>query len=127
TDDTLLQAAATLLPALLRIEDEAKAREGELLRLRPSYVRALVDYTRSQGRAFYPDANSTLRVSYGRVSTLQPRDGVVYEPLTTVAGIVEKHTGTAPFDAPERLLQAIAAGDFGNTADAVLGTRRSTC
>src|SRR5690606_14973639 len=45
SDDALLQAAATLLPALLRIEDEAKAREGELLRLRPSYVRALVDYT----------------------------------------------------------------------------------
>ena len=121
--DTLLQAAATLLPALLRIEDEAKARDGELLRLRPSYMRALVDYTHSQGRAFYPDANSTLRVSYGRVSTMQPRDGVRYLPLTTVAGIVEKHTGQAPFDAPERLLQAIAASDFGNTADEVLGTQ----
>src|SRR5690606_3917683 len=123
TDDTLLQAAATLLMGLLRIEEESKARRGELLRLHPSYMRALVDYTHSRGRAFYPDANSTLRVSYGRVSTLQPRDGVVYEPLTTVAGIVEKHTGEAPFDAPERLLQAIAAGDFGNTADAALGTQ----
>ncbi|MCE7033266.1 S46 family peptidase [Lysobacter sp. GX 14042] len=122
-DDSLLRAAATLLPALLRIEDEAKAREGELLRLRPSYMRTLVGYRHSQDRAVYPDANSTLRVSYGRVSTLRPRDGVLYQPLTTVAGIVEKHTGQAPFDAPERLLEAIAAGDFGNTADAALGTQ----
>lgn len=121
--DPLLQAAATLLPALLRQDDEARARDGELLRLRPAYMRALAGYRASQGRAMYPDANSTLRVSYGRVSTLAPRDAVHYDALTTVRGIVEKHTGVAPFDAPAPLLAAIAAGDFGSTADPVLGTQ----
>ncbi len=121
--DPLLHAAATLTPALLRMEDETKARDGELLRLRPSYMRALVDYRRSQGRAVYPDANSTLRVGYGHVSGMTPRDGVRYEPLTTVEGIAEKHTGTAPFNAPERLRDAIAKRDFGATAAPDLQTQ----
>ncbi len=121
--DTLLQAAAKLQPALLRLEDEAKQRDGELLRLRPAYMKALIAYRESQGRAVYPDANSTLRVSYGKVTPLSPRDGVDYRPLTTVAGIVEKNTGVEPFDAPKPLLDAIARGDFGDTADPDLKTQ----
>ena len=121
--DSLLKAAATLQPALLRLEEEGKQRAGELLRLRPAYMRALIAYRQSQGRAVYPDANSTLRVSYGKVSPLSPRDGMDYRPLTTVAGIVEKNTGVDPFDAPKPLLDAIAKGDFGSTADAQLGTQ----
>lgn len=123
SDDSLLKAAAALMPALLRLEEQSKAREGELLRLRPAYMRALIGFRKSQGRAVYPDANSTLRVSYGKVSTMDPRDGVRYRPLTTVQGIVEKHTGTAPFDAPQALREAIAKGDFGSTVDPELKTQ----
>lgn len=121
--DPLLQAAAALMPAVLRLEDEGKARDGELLRLRPSYMRALIAYRKSQGRAVYPDANSTLRVSYGNLRGMDPRDGVHYVPVTTVAGIVEKHTGVKPFDAPGPLRAAIAKGDFGTTADPTLKTQ----
>ena len=123
SNDALLKAAATLQPALLRLEQESKQRNGELLRLRPFYMQTLIAYRNAQGRAVYPDANSTLRVSYGKVSALTPRDGVDYRPLTTVAGIVEKHTGVVPFNAPKPLLDAIAKGDFGSTADAQLGTQ----
>ena len=123
SNDSLLKAAATLQPALLRLDAQAKQRAGELLRLRPAYMQALIAYRKSQGRAVYPDANSTLRVSYGKVSALTPRDGVDYRPLTTVAGIVEKNTGVVPFNAPKPLLDAIAKGDFGSTADAELGTQ----
>ncbi len=121
--DPLLQAAAKLLPAVLRQEEADKGRDGDLLRLRPAYMRALIAYRRSQGRAVYPDANSTLRVSYGRVGTMSPRDGVTYVPLTTVQGILEKHTGEVPFDAPKPLRDAIAKGDFGSTADPGLKTQ----
>src|SRR5690606_25663975 len=93
------------------------------LRLRPAYMRGMIGHARSEGRAVYPDANSTLRVSYGRIQGLEPRDAVRYAPLTTVQGIVEKHTGEAPFDAPAPLLAAIARGNFGSTADPVLGTQ----
>ncbi|MBP8081464.1 MAG: S46 family peptidase, partial [Arenimonas sp.] len=88
-----------------------------------AYMQALIAYRQSQGKAVYPDANSTLRVSYGKVSPLSPRDGMDYRPLTTVAGIVEKHTGIEPFDAPKPLLDAIAKGDFGSTIDSTLDTQ----
>ena len=71
----------------------------------------------------YPDANSTLRVSYGQLRGMGPRDGVHYVPVTTVAGILEKHTGEKPFDAPQPLRDAIAKGDFGTTADPQLKTQ----
>jgi hypothetical protein len=123
SDDPLLKAAAVLLPAVLREEDTDKRRQGELLRLRPAYMHALIGFRESQGRAVYPDANSTLRVSYGKVSPMSPRDGVDYVPVTTVQGIMEKHTGKAPFDAPQPLREAIAKGEFGSTADPELKTQ----
>ncbi len=121
--DPLLAIAGRLLPALLRIEGERKTRDGELLRLRPAYMAAQTGWYRSQGRSVYPDANSTLRLSYGQVKGFSPRDGVSYTPVTTVAGIVQKNTGTVPFDAPAPLLAAIAKGDFGTTADPALKTQ----
>lgn len=122
-DDALLAVAGPLVAAQLRLEDQSRTREGEALRLRPAYMQALFAWRNSQGRALYPDANRTLRISYGRVQALNPRDAVSWAPVTTVAGIVEKNTGAYPFDAPAPLLAAIARGDFGNTADAALGTQ----
>lgn len=122
SDDALLKLAAQLQPALLRLDDERKAHEGELLRLRPAYMQALIAYREQQGRAVYPDANSTLRVSYGKVSPLKARDAVGYAPLTSTAGIVEKNTGEEPFDAPRPLLAAIAKGDYAGYLDPKSGT-----
>jgi hypothetical protein len=119
--DAILVAARTLRPALLRIEDEKKGRDGDLLRLRPAYMQALIGYREKQGSAVYPDANSTLRVSYGKVTPLVARDAVTYAPLTTVQGIVEKNTGKVPFDAPQPLLDAIHKGDFTGYADPKTG------
>ncbi|MGF6493336.1 hypothetical protein ABIE56_001503 [Luteibacter sp. 621] len=119
--DTLMVAARALRPALLRIEDEKKGRDGDLLRLRPAYMQALIGYREKQGKAVYPDANSTLRVSYGKVTPLVARDAVTYAPLTTVQGIVEKNTGKIPFDAPQPLLDAIKKGDFAGYADPKTG------
>ena len=121
SEDALLVAARGLQPALLRMEDERKMREGDLLRLRPYYMKALIAYRQSQGRTVYPDANATLRVSYGKVTPLLARDAVMYAPLTTVNGIIEKNTGKRPFDAPKPLLDAIQRGDFGGYADPASG------
>ncbi|MEF3081615.1 S46 family peptidase [Luteimonas sp. SMYT11W] len=122
-DDPLLALAAQLVAAQLDAEDARKTREGEQLRLRPAYMRALFAWRAQQGRAVYPDANGTLRVSYGQVEALAPRDAVAFSPVTTVAGIVEKNTGQVPFDAPQPLIDAIAKGDFEGTAEASLGTQ----
>jgi hypothetical protein len=122
-DDALLALAGPLVAAQLRLEHEAKTREGESLRLRPAYMQALFAWRNSQGRALYPDANRTLRISYGKVESINPRDAVSWSPVTTVAGILEKNTNAYPFDAPKPLLEAIAKGDWGNTADPALGTQ----
>lgn len=121
--DPLIDLAAALVPVQLTLEQERKTREGEQLRLRPAYMRALFAWRQQQGRALYPDANGTLRVSFGKVDGFSPRDGVQYTPVTTVAGIVEKNTGEVPFDAPKPLLEAIAKGDFAGTEDPVLKTQ----
>ncbi len=121
--DPLLVLAAPLVAAQLRLDDQSKVREGEQLRLRPAYMQALFAWRAKQGRAVYPDANRSLRISYGKVESLSPRDGVHFDPVTTVAGIVEKNTNAYPFDAPKPLLAAIAKGDFAGTADPALKTQ----
>jgi hypothetical protein len=121
--DPLIDLAGPLVAAQLRLDDQRKDREGEQLRLRPAYMQALFAWRAKQGRAVYPDANRTLRISYGKVEALSPRDAVHFDPVTTVAGIVEKNTNAFPFDAPKPLLAAIAKGDFGSTADPVLKTQ----
>ena len=122
-DDPLIALATKLVPAQVQLDDARKVREGDQLRLRPAYMQALAAWRSKQGRATYPDANSTLRVSFGRVTPLMPRDAVAFAPVTTVAGIVQKNTGEVPFDAPRPLLEAIAKGDFGSTADPALKTQ----
>jgi hypothetical protein len=67
------------------------------------------------GGLLAPDANSTLRVTYGQVKGVDTRDGLFYKPQTTLQGIVEKHTGSGDFDAPQRQLDAISALRAGRT------------
>ena len=63
---------------------------------------------------FYPDANSTLRVTYGNVKGYQPRDGMKYHFYTYMDGIMEKYKpGDYEFDVPEKLIQLYKAKDFG--------------
>lgn len=65
-------------------------------------------------RTFYPDANSTLRVSYGKVSGYDSRDAVYYEPLTTIDGVMEKYVpGDYEFDLDEKFRSLYENRDFG--------------
>jgi hypothetical protein len=69
-----------------------------------------------RGTKPYPDANRTLRFTYGEVKGYVPREAIVYSPFTTLTGILEKDTGRFPFDAPEKLKQLYRAKDFGTYA-----------
>ena len=84
------------------------------------FVKGLLEfYTRTQpDKKFYPDANSTLRMSYGSVKDYQPADAVSYDYVCTAKGILEKYIpGDFEFDAPQRLLDLIEKKDFGQYAD----------
>ncbi len=61
----------------------------------------------------YPDANSTLRVTYGTVDPACPEDGLCYTPFTSLEGITAKYTGEEPFDAPQEELQQIQQANYG--------------
>ena len=64
-------------------------------------------------KTFWPDANSTLRLSYGHVEGSEPRDGIAYQPFTTLRGIMEKYKPNDPeFDLPKKLIDLYAAKDF---------------
>jgi len=65
-------------------------------------------------KVFYPDANSTLRLTYGTVGDYEPRDGVYYSYFTTLKGVMEKEDPTNPeFIVSERLKELYEAKDFG--------------
>lgn len=66
----------------------------------------------------FPDANSTLRVTYGQVKGYKPSDAVVYEPVSYLDGVIEKYVpGDYEFDVPKKLIDLYYAKDFGNYAD----------
>lgn len=120
--DPAIQYAVAVMPTLLELEEQAKVRAGENLAARPVFLKAVADYRKSQGRFVYPDANLSLRITFGNVMGYEPRDGVAYTPFTTLEGVVAKHTGEDPFDAPQALREAVAAKRYGGLEDPRLGS-----
>ncbi|MGK5029890.1 S46 family peptidase [Janthinobacterium sp. MDT1-19] len=122
SDDAFMQLAIKLQVVEAALEERRKEIDGNLERVIPQYMQAVIAWKKSQGKPVYPDANSTLRVTYGTVSPYSPRDGITKGPFTTVEGIVEKVTGKAPFEAPQALLDAVKEKRYGQFRDPVLGT-----
>ncbi|MFZ6642026.1 S46 family peptidase [Undibacterium sp. TC4M20W] len=122
SDDAFVRLAVKLHDIAMSLEDRRKELDGNLERVIPQYMQAVIEWKKSQGKPVYPDANSTLRVTYGTVAPYSPRDGVIKGPFTTVEGIVEKHTGKAPFNMQENLLTAVKEKRYGVFKDNVLQT-----
>ena len=69
-------------------------------------------------RNFYPDANSTLRVTYGRLEGVHPRDAVSYGTTTYLEGAMAKYKpGDYEFDMPAKLIELYSTKDYGNYAE----------
>jgi hypothetical protein len=79
-------------------------------RLRLLYQQGMAEM---KGITPYPDANSTLRFTYGNIRGYSPRESHFYTPFTTLKGMIEKDTGVNPFDAPQKLKDLQRAHDFG--------------
>lgn len=85
--------------------------------LERDYMRALMELSPKDARIF-PNANSTLRITYGQVKGYSPSDAVYYEPVTHLEGVMEKYIpGDYEFDVPKRLLDLYEAKDYGPYAD----------
>ncbi len=93
--------------------NEHKAKLDEYQR---KYMQAIIETF--PNRRFYPDANSTMRVSYGQVNGYKPKDGVCYTPVTYLDGVIEKYQpGDYEFDVHPKLLELHEKEDYGQYAD----------
>jgi hypothetical protein len=122
SDDPFMALAVALYETEIAQEESAKDRDGRRAVLRPQYMQAIIDWQRANGTVAYPDANSTLRVTYGNVLGGSPQDGLIYEPFTRLEGITAKDTGIDPFNSPQRQLDLIEAGDYGAYALRSIGS-----
>lgn len=81
--------------------------------LQRTYMKAILELSPKSARIF-PDANSTLRVTYGKVKGYKPNDAVYYEPFTTLDGVMEKYVpGDYEFDVPQKLIDLYNSKDYG--------------
>ncbi|ESU29467.1 hypothetical protein FLJC2902T_08720 [Flavobacterium limnosediminis JC2902] len=85
--------------------------------LQRTYMKAILELSPKSARIF-PDANSTLRVTYGKVKGYNPSDAVSYAPMTYLDGLMEKYIpGDYEFDVPQKLIDLYNAKDYGQYAD----------
>ncbi len=86
--------------------------ENEIELLQGSYMQALRDVF--PNKRFYPDANSTLRLTYGKVEPYDPVDGIQYKTQTYLKGVIDKYIpGDYEFDLPQKLIDLYASKDYG--------------
>ena len=114
------------------INEEFNSKNEPIVALEKEYMKALMEALPDE--RYFPDANSTLRVTYGKVKGYSPRDAVYYLPVSYLDGVIEKYVpGDYEFDVPQKLLDLYEAKDFGPYADAngkvpvcFLGTNHTT-
>lgn len=81
--------------------------------LQRTYMKGILELSPKDARIF-PDANSTMRVTYGKVNGYEPRDAVYYKPVTYLDGVMEKYVpGDYEFDVPEKLIDLYNKKDYG--------------
>lgn len=107
--DPVLKMAVELYPVFLKQRELDKERSGELNRL---YGELLDAKQQQNPDRFVPDANATLRITYGRIKGYSPVDAIYKQPISTVKGVLEKTTGVEPFATPQALLDAYQRKDF---------------
>ena len=103
------------------IEPVTKRLNQDLQLAYRDYMRGQMVYCRTQRvpKAFYPDANLTLRVAYGHIKGYSPADGTYYLPSSTIKGIMEKDNPEIfDYNIPQRLRDIYATKDYGRWADA---------
>ena len=105
---------ADILPVTTRLNQELQLVYRD-------YMRGQMTYCRTQRipKAFYPDANLTLRVAYGHIKGYSPADGTYYLPSSTIKGIMEKdNPDIFDYNIPQRLRDIYATKDYGRWTDA---------
>ncbi len=110
TGDPFIRLARALEPLYRQLREVRQRREGALSKA----MAVLVDMkSRFLQASFIPDANSTLRFTYGHVRGYSPADAVWYSPITTLRGVIEKTRDAEPYNTPARIRALAAKKEFG--------------
>ncbi|MBQ4890528.1 MULTISPECIES: S46 family peptidase [Shewanella] len=112
--DPFIQYAVSTYDERMKQEKARKQLAGDLMKVRPQYMDAIIAYNKELGKPVYADANSSLRVTVGNVKGYSPQDGLVAVPFTRLEGILAKDTGADPFDAPAKQLELIKNKQYGD-------------
>ncbi|MGE0079372.1 MAG: S46 family peptidase [Bacteroidales bacterium] len=105
--------SSAFYPTIISLSKEEGQWERSIRQNHKLFIRAQMDM--EPERAFYPDANSTMRLTYGNVAGYEPTDGIVYTYRTTTNGVLQKNaTGLPEYVMPDSLLSMLASGDFGS-------------
>ena len=100
-----------------KIAPDYEALDTKIKGLERDYMKALLELSPKDARIF-PNANSTMRVTYGQVKGYSPFDAVYYEPVTHLEGVMEKYIpGDYEFDVPQKLIDLYNAKDYGPYAE----------
>ena len=116
-NDPFMKMAISLYPMGQEISKANEVFAANVTDIRKEYLDALFAW---KGKNLYPDANSTIRFTSGRIKGYKPRNAVWYDPFTTLGGVVEKNTGVEPFNAPDGLVSLYNKRDFGKWMDPAL-------
>jgi hypothetical protein len=108
--EPFIDLAKALYPAVKQLREIRQRREGALSKYSALFVEVKEIF---QKKNFIPDANSTLRLTFGKIEGYSPADALYSSPITTVKGIIEKTTGGEPYNTPKKLIEMYKAKNFG--------------
>ena len=112
-EDPFMRLMVKLHPEFQRLRELGKKRSGEFDQLYGDLVTVKQLFEKS---TFVPDANATLRLTHGTVRGYSPADAVWMRPATTLAGVIAKTTGKAPFETPAEVIELFNKKEFGKYA-----------
>ncbi|NDW11503.1 S46 family peptidase [Bacteroides sp. 214] len=113
--DLLVMYRNSVVEKAKALSDASSAPAKELQLLRKTYIRGLAEM--NAPAPAYPDANFTMRLTYGNVKSYSPKDGVHYNFYTTTKGILEKENpNSTEFVVPAKLKELIENADYGRYA-----------
>lgn len=115
TNDPAYQLMKTCSAAYAdKVSIPYKSLMNEIDLLQRTYMKGQMEMASDEKQKIYPDANLTLRLTYGKVEGYEPRDGIVYKYYSTLTGVIEKYDSTNyDFNAPAKLLDLYRKKDFG--------------
>lgn len=113
--DLAYLAGKNINEAMMKYNREIEKYRTQYAKGQKAYIAGVLEM--KAGQAVYPDANSTMRMTYGKVLNYSPKDGVIYDYVTTLEGVMQKEDPKNwEFVVPARLKELYKARDFGQYA-----------